>query len=90
MSVRVRVPALFADRMDGVSTVEVPATTVTGALRAVSNRFQAIETLVFAAGGGVNPVMVVFLNDRQLGADELDAPVTAGDEIQIVPAIEGG
>ena len=90
MSVTVRVPALFADRMEGVSTVEVAATTVTGALRAVSDRFRTIETLVFVAGGGVNPVMVVFLNDTQLGAEELDTPVTAGDEIQIVPAIEGG
>ena len=90
MSVRVRFPALFADRIGGVSTVEVPATTVAGALRAATARYGELRTLILAANGGINPVMVVFLNDEQLAADHLELPVKPGGEIQIVPAIEGG
>ena len=90
MSVRVRFPALFADRIGGVSRVEVPATTVDDALRAVTERYGELRTLILAANGAINPVMIVFLNDQQLAADQLEMPVKPGDEIQIVPAIEGG
>jgi hypothetical protein len=34
--------------------------------------------------------MVVFLNDRQLGAAEIGVPVAPSDEIDIVSALEGG
>ena len=90
MSVRVRLPALFADRIDGVSAVELSATTVDGALRALSERYPQLETLVFDAAGEINPVMVLFLNDDQLSPDQWHAAVSPGDEIQIIPAIEGG
>jgi hypothetical protein len=40
--------------------------------------------------GAINPVMVMFLNDRQLGAAEIGTSVGPGDEIDIVPALEGG
>jgi hypothetical protein len=46
--------------------------------------------LVWPKDGALNPVMVVFLNDRQLGAGEIATPVGPGDEIDIVPALEGG
>jgi molybdopterin converting factor small subunit len=90
MSVRVRFPALFADRIGGVSTVEVPATTVDGALRAVTERYGELRALILAANGAINPVMMVFLNDEQLQPDQLALPIQPGDEIEIVPAIEGG
>ena len=90
MSTRVRFPAFFADRIGGVSTVEVSATTVQDALRAVSNRYRELAPLVFTANGAVNPMMVVFLNDTQLSVEQLQSPIKSGDEIQIVPAIEGG
>ena len=90
MSVRVRFPALLADRLGGVSAVDVPATTVEGALREVSSRYPGIESLVLTKNGAVNPMMVVFVNNAQLPAEQLGSPVAAGDEIEIVPAIEGG
>jgi hypothetical protein len=34
--------------------------------------------------------MVVFLNDQQLGAAGIATPVGPRDEIDLVPAIEGG
>ena len=89
-AVRVRLPALFADRIDGMRTVEVAATTVEGALRALTDKHAALVTLVWTAGGALNPVMVLFLNDRQLGDDGIVQPLHAGDQLEIIPAIEGG
>ena len=90
MSVRVRFPALLAERVAGVSAVDVAATTVDGALREVVQRYPALERLVLAANGAVNPVMVVFLNDRQVARERFGGPVETGDVIELVPAIEGG
>ena len=90
MSVRVRLPSLFADRIDGVSTVEVTATTVTDALRALTNRHAELTTLVWTGDGALNPLVILFLNDRQLPRSGIDETVRSGDQLEIIPAIEGG
>ena len=89
-AVEIRLPALFADRIDGVSTVEVAATTVEGALRALTDQHAALTTLVWTADGALNPMMVLFLNDRQLAGNGLARTLHAGDRLEIIPAIEGG
>lgn len=89
-AVRIRLPALFADRIDGDSTVEVTATTVETALRALTDEHPALATLVWTAGGALNPVMVLFLNNRQLPRGDIEDTLQRGDEIEIIPAIEGG
>ena len=90
MSVRIRLPALFADRIDGLSAVQVQGQTVTDALKALAKRHPPLRTLVLGRDGAVNPMMAVFLNNRQLGPNQLESSVTSDDEIEIVPAIEGG
>jgi len=90
MSVRVRLPALFADRIDGVDTVLVEATTVESALRALTDRHGELATLVWTAAGTLNPLVMLFLNDRQLDRSGIDETVRSGDQPEIIPAIEGG
>jgi molybdopterin converting factor small subunit len=87
---RIRFTTLFAERIGGVSTVDVAATTVESALRALTDRHDVLTPLVWTKAGALNPVMVVFLNDRQLAASEIGTPVASGDEIDIVSALEGG
>ena len=87
---RIRLTNLFAERIGGVNAVDVPATTVESALRALTDRHPSLTPLVWAKDGALNPVMVMFLNDRQLAAAEIGTPVGPGDEIDLVPAIEGG
>ena len=87
---RIRFTNLFAERIGGVNCVDVPAATVESALRALTDRHPTLTTLVWAKDGAINPVMVMFLNDRQLGAAEIGTAVGPGDEIDIVPALEGG
>ena len=86
----IRFTTLFAERIGGITSVDLPATTVRAALQALTDRHPELSTLVWARDRAVNPVMVLFLNDRQLNADEIDASVSAGDQIDIIPALEGG
>ena len=89
-AVRVRLPALFADRIDGVSTVEVAATSVADALRALTDRHAELTTLVWTGDGTLNPLVVLFLNNRQLPRSGVDETLRSGDQLEIIPAIEGG
>ena len=87
---RIRFTNLFAERIGGVSAVDVQAATIESALRALTDRHPSLMPLVWAKDGALNPVMVLFLNDRQLGTAELDTAVEGSDVIDIVPALEGG
>ena len=86
---RIRFTNLFAERIGGVNSVDVQAATVESSLRALPDRHPALTPLVWSKGA-LNPVMVMFLNDRQLGATEIGTTVGPDDEIDIVPALEGG
>ena len=86
----IRFTNLFAERIGGVNSVDVRGATVESSLRALSDRYPTLAPLVWAKDGALNPVMVLFLNDRQLAAAELGTPVGPGDEIDIVSALEGG
>jgi molybdopterin converting factor small subunit len=87
---RIRFTNLFAERIGGVDSVDVQGATVESSLRALTDRHPDLTPLVWAKDGGLNAVMVVFLNDRQLGAAEIGTRVGPGDQIDIVPALEGG
>ena len=87
---QIRFTNLFAERIGGVDSVDVPAATVEAGLHALTDQHPVLTPLVWAKDGALNPVMVVFLNDRQLGAAEIGNPVGPGDQIDIVSALEGG
>jgi len=87
--VRIRFTSLFAERIGGISSVEVAATTVGAALHALTELYPELLRLVWT-DGKLNPVMAVFLNERQLGADELGTDLKPRDQIDIVPAVSGG
>jgi len=87
---RIRFTNLFAERIGGVTAVDVQGATVESSLRALTARHPALSPLVWAKDGGLNAVMVLFLNDRQLGGAEIETAVAPGDEIDIVSALEGG
>jgi molybdopterin converting factor small subunit len=87
---RIRFTNLFAERIGGVHSVDVPGSTVEASLRALTAQHPVLSPLVWGKDGALNGVMVLFLNDRQLGASEIGRPVAPGDEIDIISALEGG
>jgi molybdopterin converting factor small subunit len=87
---RIRFTNLFAERIGGVNSVDVPGATVESSLHALTDQHPSLSTLVWGKDGALNAVMVVFLNDRQLGAAEIGTSVAPGDEIDIISALEGG
>ena len=87
---QIRFTNLFAERIGGVNSVDVQGATIESSLRALTDRHPSLTPLVWAKDGAVNPVLVVFLNDRQLGAAEIGTPVGPGDQVDLVPALEGG
>ena len=89
MSVTVSFPALFSERIGGVESVDLEGDTVEATLRALTERYAELGSLVWKSLN-LNPVLAVFLNGRQLKSDELDVKVRAGDEITILSALEGG
>ena len=90
MSVTVGLPALFSDRIDGMNPVEVEGSNVAQVLEALTDRFPVLVRLVWSAESTLNPVMVLFLNGTQIEQPVLERPVRDGDEVTIVPSIEGG
>ncbi|HBO89981.1 MAG TPA: hypothetical protein DD460_04465 [Acidobacteria bacterium] len=89
MSITVSFPALFSERIGGVESVDLEGDTVEATLRALTERYAELGSLVWKSLN-LNPVLAVFLNGRQLKSDELDVKVRAGDEITILSALEGG
>ena len=87
---RIRFTNLFAERIGGVNSVDVQGSTVEASLRALTNQHPGLTPLVWGKDGALNGVMVLFLNDRQLGGSEIGSPVGPGDEIDIISALEGG
>ena len=87
---RIRFTNLFAERIGGVNSVDVQGSTVEASLRALTDQHGVLSPLVWGKDGALNPVMVLFLNDHQLGASEIGSPVAPDDEIDIISALEGG
>jgi len=87
---RIRLHALFAERIGGRQSVEVEASQVDTALRALTDRYPELTRLVWLREGEVNPVMAIFVNDRQVRADDFSSCLEPGDQIEIIPAISGG
>ncbi len=85
-----RLNALLAERLGGSDAVDAWGATVGEALRDLTARHAALAGLVWRGGDTLNPLLVAFLNDRQLLPDELGTELRPGDELVLVTAIEGG
>jgi molybdopterin converting factor small subunit len=88
--VRIRFTSLLADRIGGINSVEVAATSVRAALRALTDKYPKVARLVWSEENVVNPMMAIFLNNQLLDAGHLDVAVNTGDQIEIIPAVSGG
>jgi len=88
--VRIRYMTGSGEATGGFSSLEVAATTVGAALRALTEQHPELARLIWAGKDTLNPMIAVFLNDQQVEASQLNTAVKPGDEIDLLAAVSGG
>jgi len=87
---QVVVPARYRGPTNGRSEIEVDGDTVRRCIEAVEAQYPGFLELVFDADGEVRRYVRLFLNDEALEREAADAPVAAGDRVQILASVAGG
>jgi molybdopterin synthase sulfur carrier subunit len=91
MSVSVRVPAQLRTLTGGVGEVQVEATTVGEALKALDVAHPGFAERLFDSAGELRRFVNVFVADEDVRfLDGLATPVAEGQVISVVPAVAGG
>jgi molybdopterin synthase sulfur carrier subunit len=86
----IRIPGALRSFTANSADVAVDAATVRAALTALNAKHPGIGAKLLD-GDRVKPFIRIYVGPEDIGAlSGLDTPVTAGDEISIIPAIAGG
>ncbi|MGH9079235.1 MAG: MoaD/ThiS family protein, partial [Acidimicrobiales bacterium] len=87
----VRIPGMLLEATGGADVLEIEAKTVREALGVLAHRFPLLIAQVLGPDGLVVSSINLFVGEddiRSLGG--LDAPLVAGQELTILPALSGG
>ncbi|HEX2028858.1 MAG TPA: MoaD/ThiS family protein [Nitriliruptorales bacterium] len=87
----VRVPGTLIELADGADEIAVDATSVREALAVLAAEHAPLVAYLLQDAETVNPAVNLYIGEddiRALGG--LDAPLQAGDELTILPALAGG
>lgn len=88
---QIRIPTALRAYTEGQEQVEVEAATVHEALQDLSRRFPALSPHLFNEAGELRPYVNLFLNDQDVRTLEGHrTPLTAEDQLMILPSIAGG
>ena len=91
MAIRVHIPTALRHECDGANEVRVAAATVREALDRLEVEHPRIYQSVCDETRAVRRHVNLFVNDECLNkSNGLDAPLAAGDELTIMPAVSGG
>jgi molybdopterin converting factor small subunit len=91
MSVNVLIPASLRKFCEGLDTIEVQAADVREALSELDAKHPGIKAKLCDDNGKVRRFINIYANQEDIRFQEqLDTPLSAGQEIQIIPAIAGG
>ena len=91
MAVEVRIPTILRKYTGGEKKVEAAGGTVREVLADLDARYPGIAAQLFTEDGALHRFVNVYQNDediRFLGG--LDAEVTEGDVVAVLPAVAGG
>ena len=90
-TVEIRIPMILRPHVGGAKQVTATGSTLGELLVDLAGRFPGINGQIVTGDGQLHKFVNVYVNDddvRYLG--KLDAPITAGDEVTILPAVAGG
>jgi molybdopterin converting factor small subunit len=90
--VQIHLASFLQERIGGITSVEVSADTVSGALLALTDMYPQLVRMIWAGEQGVaSPMMAVFLNNELVEPLRLQAStVKPGDRIEVLIAVSGG
>lgn len=81
----------FRASTNGADAAEIEGNTVGEALDALCKKFDGIDKRLFRSPRELNRFVNVYVNDEDIRfLQHLDTPLSAGDDLTIVPAIAGG
>ena len=86
----VKIPPPYRGPTAGAGAIEVAGATVREALGAVNAGHPGFGDLIFDGDGAVHKFVSLFVNGEEIARGEVDAPLAAGDEIEVIAAIAGG
>ncbi|MDQ4096198.1 MAG: MoaD/ThiS family protein, partial [Actinomycetota bacterium] len=87
----VRVPGTLLELSDGADEIAVQADTVGQALDVLAREHPRLVAYLLVAPDKVNPAVNLYVNEEDIRAlGGLDAPLAAGTELVILPALAGG
>ena len=85
------VPTPLRSYTDGEATVEVRGATVGAALQHLVARFPDLKAHLFNESGALRSFINVYVGDEDIRyLQRAETPLTANDELSIVPSIAGG
>jgi sulfur-carrier protein len=87
----IRIPPVLRPSVGGEKELSASGASVGEVLRAVAESHPDTQSQLFAADGGLNRYVNVYLNDEDVRVlDGLETAVGAGDTLVILPAMAGG
>jgi molybdopterin converting factor small subunit len=87
----VKIPPVLRPAVGGEKELNADGSSVGEILRAVADSHPETQAQLFAADGGLNRYVNVYLNDEDVRVlDGLETAVGAGDTLVILPAMAGG
>ncbi len=87
----VRIPPVLRPAVGDQREIEADGATVGAVLESLAASHPELRAQLFADGGDLNRYVNVYLNDEDVRVlDGLQTQVSAGDSLQILPAMAGG
>ena len=91
MAVEVRLPTLLRPHADGAASVPADGATVGDVFNDLVGRFPGLAGQLVDDDGSQHRFVNVYRNDDDIRyLEQLETPVSDGDEISILPAVAGG
>lgn len=89
--VTIRIPNVLQHHTDRRREIELEASTVGAAIEGLFVHFPTLRESLIPASGNMFEAANLFLNDEDVGpAGGLEAPISDGDRLTILPAMAGG
>ena len=91
MSVSIRIPTILRTYTGGESEVTAEGDTLAGVLADLESRYSGISARVLDDNGKLRRFVNVYINDEDVRfIGSLEATLSDGDQVVVLPAVAGG